>query len=119
MALTKSNSSLAQLTATGNTAAADISAGYATVFSIKHLTGTGTITTGGKVQPEISHDGGTVWHKDGGEFVFGLVASATEYRTYTPPTDGLAAKHVRFAWVVPVGSTGHTLDVEYTRVTAI
>lgn len=119
MALTKTNASLAQVTATGNSASADVSAAYASAFSLKHVNGTGTITAGAQVQPQISHDGGTTWHNDGGPFVFGTTDSATEYRTYTPPTDGLAVKHVRFAYTAPSGSTGHTLDCEYTRTTAL
>jgi hypothetical protein len=118
MALTKANASLAELTAAGNTATADISAAYAAVFSIRHTNGTGTITVGATVQPQISHDG-TNFRNDGGAFVFGLTASATELRTYVPPTDGLAVKDVRFVYTVPTGSTGHTLNVDYSRTTAL
>lgn len=118
MALTKSDGSLTQLTASGNTAAIDVSDAYAATVSIIHATGSGTISSGGEVQPEISHDG-TNYRPDGGAFVFGTTASTTEYASYTPPTDGLAVKSVRFAWTVPGGSTGHTLDVEYTKTTAV
>ena len=119
MALTKASASLAELTAAGNTAAADISDAYAAVFSIRHANGTGTITVGATVQPQISHDG-TNWRNDGGAFVFGLAASTTELRTYVPPTDGLAiANDVRFVYTVPTGSTGHTLNVDYSRTTAL
>jgi hypothetical protein len=118
MALTKSSSTLAQLTAGGNTASADVSAAYAAAFSIKHHTGTGTITAGGQVQPQVSHDG-TNFYPDGGALQFGMTASADEYATYTPPEDGLPISAVRFAWTVPTGSTGHTLDVSYSKATGL
>lgn len=119
MALTKTNGSITQVAATGNSTTVDVSDAYAATISIKHVNGTGTITAGAQVQPEISHDGGTAWFRDGGAFVFGTTASATEFRTYIPPTDGIAAKSVRFAYTAPTGSTGHTLDASHTKVTAL
>lgn len=119
MSLTKSSGSITQLTSAGNSIAVDLSDAYAATFSIRHTNGTGTITVGATVQPQISHDG-TNWRNDGGAFLFGLTASATELRTYTPPTDGLAiANDVRFVYTVPTGSTGHTLDCDYSKVTAL
>jgi hypothetical protein len=116
MALTKTNGSITQLTGAGNSVTVDTSDAYAAAFSIRHVNGTGTITAGATVQPQISHDG-TNWRNDGGPFLFGLTASATELRTYVPPTDGLAIKAVRFVYTVPTGSTGHTLDCDYTETT--
>lgn len=118
MALTKTNGSLSQLTATGNSGAIDLTDAYAAVFSIRHVNGTGTITAGAQVQPQISHDGSN-YRNDGGVFVFGTTASATELRTYVPPTDGLSVQHVRFAYTAPSGSSGHTLNVEFTKTTGV
>jgi hypothetical protein len=118
MALTKSNGSITQLTATGNSVTVDVSDSYASAFSIRMTNGSATITVGASVQPEISHDG-TNWRRDGGAFVFSTTASATEFRTYTPPTDGLAVKNVRFAYTAPTGGSGHTLDCDYTKTTAL
>jgi hypothetical protein len=117
MALTKSNGSITQLTATGNSVSVDVSDSYASVFSIRHTNVNATVTAGGVVQPQISHDG-TNWRNDGGAFVFGT-ALATELRTYVPPTDGLAVKNVRFAYTFPTGGSSHTLDCDYTKTTAL
>lgn len=118
MALTKADASLAQVTATGNTAEASLSDAYSGVFTVTHANGTGTITAGAQVQPQISHDG-TNFSNDGGAFVFGTTASTTEARTYTPPEGGLTVQKVRFSYTAPSGSTGHTLNVRYSRVTGI
>lgn len=118
MALTKSNGTLTQLTASGDSAEIDASGSYAVAVSIKHVNGTGSISAGATLQPQISHDG-TNWHNDGGAFVFGTTASATEYRTYVPPCDGITIAKVRFVYIAPTGSTGHTLDVAYSRTTAL
>ena len=116
MALTKSNHSLAQITATGATAAADIEAAYAAVFSLRY-NHTGTATVGARAQPQITHDG-TNWRNDGGAFVFDL-AAGLQQRTYVPPTDGLAVKQVRFDFTAPVTATSPLFDVEYTRTTGL
>lgn len=118
MALTKSAATLAQLTTTGNTAEADLSTAYAAVFSISHANGTGTISAAATIQPQVSHDG-TNWFDDGGAFSAGTVASETNVFTYVPPTDGLPIAGVRFAYTAPTGSTGHALDVAYSKVTAL
>ena len=118
MPLTKTNGSITQLTTTSNSVVVDVSDAYAAVFSVRHANGTGTITAAATVQPQISHDG-TNWRNDGGAFAFGLDASTTELRTYVPPTDGLAVKSVRFAYTAPVGSTGHTLDCDYSKTTVL
>jgi hypothetical protein len=109
---------LAEITATGNTAAADVSEAYSASFSIRHENGTGSITAGAIVQPEISYDG-TNWEPDGGAFVFGLVAEALEFRTYIPPADGFPIHSVRFSYTAPVGSTGHKLNVSYGKVESL
>ena len=116
MALTKTDHSLAQITATGATAAADIEAAYAAVFSLRY-NHTGTATVGATVQPQISHDG-TNWRNDGGAFVFGLDAGL-QHRTYVPPTDGLAIHQVRFDFTAPVTATSPLFDVDYSRTTAL
>lgn len=118
MALTKNAGSITQLTATGSSVAVDLGSSYAATFSIKHVNGTGTITAGAIVQPQITHDG-TNWFNDGGPIVFGLTASATEFRTYVPPTDGIAVGSVRFSYTAPTGSSGHTFDSDYSRVSAL
>lgn len=118
MALTKTNGSLTQLTATGNTAAIDLTDAYSVAISLIHVNGTGTITAGAQVQPQISHDGSN-YRNDGGPFLFNTTASATEHRTYTAPTDALAVKFVRFAYTAPSGSTGHTFNVEFTKTTGV
>lgn len=108
----KDSGTLAQLTATGDTAPADISDAYSASFSVRHVNGTGSITAGAVVQPQISYDGAN-WENDGGAFKFGVVAEAQEFRTYIPPADGFPIHSVRFAYTAPVGSTGHTLDVSF------
>ena len=117
MALTKANGTITQMTAAGNSTSMSFSDAYAGAISIKHVNGTGTITTGGIVRVEISHDG-TNWETDT-TFTFGLTESATEFRTYTPPADGLPIHSVRLVYTVPVGSSGHTLDARFSKTTAL
>lgn len=118
MALTKTNGTLTQLTATGDTGSVDTSASYAAVVSLVHVNGTGTITAGATIQPQISHDG-TNWINDGGAFQCGTTASATERFTYVPPADGITLGKARFAYTAPTGSTGHTLDASYSLTTGV
>jgi hypothetical protein len=117
MAVTLATGTITQLTAAGTSTEMDIANAYAAAISIKHVNGTGTITTGGIVRVEISYDG-TNWETDI-TFTFGLTASATEFRTYPPPADGLPIDAVRLVWTVPVGSTGHTLDARFGKATAL
>jgi hypothetical protein len=117
MALTKANGTITQLTATGNSTEIDFSDAILGAISIRHTNGTGTITVGAAVRVEISHDG-TSWDTDT-TFVFGLTASATEFRSYTPPAEGGTIDAVRLAYTVPTGSTGHTLDARFSKTTAL
>jgi hypothetical protein len=115
MALNKVDGTLAQLTATGNTDAIDLVDAYSAAVTVRHTNGTGTITAGAIVQPEISHDG-TNFYPSGGAFVFGTTESAVGHRDYVPPEAGFPIKAVRFAYTAPVGSSGHTLDVAFSKV---
>lgn len=117
MALTKSSGTITQLTAAGNSTSMSFSDAYAGTISIKHANGTGDITAGAIVKVQISHDG-TNWEDDV-SFTFGITASDTEFRTYTPPADGLPINSVRLNYTVPVGSTGHTLDARFSKTTAL
>lgn len=117
MALTKTSGTITQLTAAGTSTEMDFANAYAGAISVKHVNGTGTITVGATVRVEISHDG-TNWETDT-TFTFGLTASATEFRTYTPPADGLPIDAVRLVYTVPTGSTGHTLDARFSKTTAL
>ena len=117
MALTKANGTITQLTAAGNSTSMSFSDAYAGAISIKHVNGTGTITAGAEVVVQISHDG-TNWETDT-TFTFGTTASETEFRTYTPPADGLPIHSVRLVYTVPVGSSGHTLDARFSKTTAL
>ena len=117
MALTKANGSITQVTATGNSTEIDVANAYAAAVSIKHVNGTGTITAGAVVKVQISHDG-TNWEADT-TFTFGLTASATEFRTYTPPADGLPIDAIRLAYTAPTGSSGHTLDARFSKAIAL
>ena len=117
MAWTRSNNTLTQVTATGNSNAITLGAtDVELAVSVKHVNGTGSITVGATVQPQISHDG-TNYFNDGQAYTFGLTASATEYRTYVPPEGGATVQKVRFAYTSPTGSTGHTLDFAYSTGT--
>lgn len=118
MAKTTSNGAITQLTASGNSDAIDVSGGYALTVSVKHTNGTGTITAGATVQPQISHDG-VNWFNDGGAFTFGTTASAVEYRTYVAPNEGFTLQKVRLVYTAPTGSTGHTLDAAYSQTTGV
>jgi hypothetical protein len=113
MAITETDGAITQLTATGDSDAISLVGKVAGVFSIRHRNESATITVGAIVQPEISHDG-TNWDKDGPPYSFSTSATTTEFRTYVPPTDGLAIKNVRFAYTAPTGGSSHTLDCRYT-----
>ena len=120
MALTKATGTITQLTIAGTSTEMDLANAYAAAISIVHYNGAGTITAGGIVRVEISHDG-TNWHTDT-TFTFGLTATTTEYRTYTPPADGLPIDAVRIVWTVPVyssGAEGHTLNARFSKTTAL
>ncbi len=114
---TRSSGTLTQLTATGNTAVIAVDSDLALLCSIEHNNGTGTITAGATIQPQISHDG-TNWFDYGGAFTCDLTASSEQFFTFEMQLP-MPGNDVRFAYTAPTGSSGHTLDVAYTRTTAI
>ena len=117
MALTKANGSITQLTSAGNSTEIDVANAYACLVSIKHVNGTGTITEGAIVKVQISHDG-TNWEDDT-TFKFEKTASATEFRTYPVPLDGITLDAIRLVYTAPTGSSGHALDARFSKATAL
>lgn len=111
MALTKTNASITQVTATGQSGSLAYTTQDATL-NVKHVNGTGTITEGAEVQIQTSPDGGTTWYDMGGPFKFGTTASGTETRVADLPIGNNA---VRLDYTAPTGSTGHTLDAQIGR----
>lgn len=116
MAWSRSNGTLSQVTATGDSGVITLGAtDVVLVVSLKHVNGTGTISAGATVTPKYSHDGATYYSDQ--PFTFGTTASATEYQSYVPPGDGATVQKVKFSYTSPTGSTGHTLDVAYSTGT--
>jgi hypothetical protein len=114
---TQTAGALTQVTATGNTAEIATASKLGLVCSIQHVNGTGTITVGAVIQPQIEHNAN--WFDFGGAFTANLTASSTQTFTLALPAESIPASAVRFAYTAPTGSTGHTLDVEYTTLDAI
>ena len=108
---------LTQLTATGNTGVIAVDTDLALLCSIEHNNGTGTITAAATIQPQVSHDG-TNWFDYGGAFTCDTTASSQQFFTFAVDLP-LPGNDVRFSYTAPTGSTGHTLDVAFTRTTAI
>mgnify|MGYP005851748227 CR=1 FL=1 len=114
MALTKSSSSITTLTATGTSTTVSVASSYRHSCYIRHINGTGTITAGGIARVQCRPQSSTTWYTHLST-VFSQMASATETRVVPLPDD---AAEVRIDYVAPVGSTGHSLDVEVGQITS-
>lgn len=114
MALTKDRAAITQVTATGQSSALSLATAYRSSLYIRHVNGTGSISVGATVQVQVRVN--SVWYNLGGPFVFGTTASAAETRVVQLPDD---ATEVRLDYTAPTGSTGHTLDSEVGRLTAL
>lgn len=115
MALTKSRSAITQLTATGQSTTLSVGSAYSATLYIRHVNGTGTITTQGVGIVEGRTNGGSTWFTLTSLY-FGLTASG-EVELKIPLDDDL--NEVRIDYTAPVGSTGHTLDAEIGTVTSL
>lgn len=109
--------SITQLTTTNNTPAIDISGKFGITIDFEHVNGTGTITAGAEVTVSGSHDGITYYPIV--QFIFGTTASSTEKRRCSLGMNQLPADSIRIEYTEPTGSTGHTLDAEYTTIDSV
>lgn len=114
---TQTAGSLTQLSATGNTGEIATASKLGLICSIKHVNGTGTITSGAEIQPQVEHN--TNWFDFGGAFAADADESSENVFTLSLPAESIPGSAVRFAYTAPSGSTGHTLNVEYTTLDAI
>lgn len=114
MALNKANEAISQRTTTGQSTTITVSDSYRHSFYIKHVNGTGSITTGAIVKVQVRPSSSSTWY-DLLSITFGLTASATETRAVPLPDD---AAETRLDYTVPSGSSGHTLDGEVGQITA-
>jgi len=114
MALAKTRTTITQVTGTGQSTTVGISSSYRHSFYVKHVNGTGTITTGAVVKVQVQPQGSATWF-DLLVLAFGTTASATETRSIPLPDD---ASNVRLDYTAPAGSTGHTLDGEVGQITS-
>jgi hypothetical protein len=113
MALLKTRTSVAQLTAAGQSATVSIASSYRHSCYIRHANGTGTITAGATVRVQCRPQSSSTWHELL-SLAFGTTASAVETRVVPLPDD---AAEVRVDYSAPTGSTGHTLDTEVGQIT--
>lgn len=115
MAVTKTNSSITQVTATGNSTDIDISNAYAATAHIEHNNGTGTITVAAQIDVRVSSDGGTTWYVLA-TLVADTTASSQQWWVVDLPP---GSDTVDLDYTAPTGSTGHTLDMDVGEITAI
>jgi hypothetical protein len=115
MSLTKSRATITQLTAGGTSTALDISGAYRSTLYIKHFNGSGTVTTGARIQVQVQAAGGSQYYNHVGAIQASTTAAATETWTAELPDD---AGSVQVVYTAPTGPTGFTLDAEVSRITA-
>jgi len=114
MAPTKDRAAITQLTATGNSTDLDVSGAYRASLGIEHNNGTGTITVGAQIDVRVKPASGS-WYVLT-TITANLTASSQQTWVVDIP-DGMAS--VDLDYTAPTGSTGHTLDAEVGRITAV
>ena len=115
MASTKDKAAITQVTATGNSTDIDTSDDYNQDIFIKHVNGTGTITAGAQIDIRVRPNGSSQWYVLGSLYGNTTASSAQTWVVPLPQT----AAEVDLDYTAPTGSTGHTLDAEVGRMTAI
>jgi hypothetical protein len=114
MPLLKTRTPVPQLTAAGASVAVSVAPSYRHSVYIRHANGTGAITAGALVKVQVRPQGSAAWF-DLLSLAFGTNPSATETRVVPLPDD---AAEARLDYIVPTGSTGHSLDAEVGQITA-
>jgi hypothetical protein len=115
VALTKDRSAATQVTGTGQGSTLDLTSAYQSTLAIRHLNGTGTITVAATLVVEWRTEGGTVWFTLTTRRPVTTASTADEWTIELPDVAG----EVRIDYTAPTGSTGHTLDYEVGRITAL
>lgn len=115
MALTKTRVAATQLTATGAGTTISVADSYGHSIYYSHLNGTGTITTQGAAAIRCRTNGGTNWYTLT-TILFGTTASDVRANIIPLPDD---TAEVRMEYVLPTGGTGHALDYEVGKITAV
>jgi hypothetical protein len=111
--LLKGLTAITQMTGAGQSTTVSVASSYRHSAYVRHANGTGTITAGASVRVQVRPQGSSNWC-DLLTLAFGTSASATETRVAPLPDD---AAEVRLDYIVPTGSTGHTLDAEVGQIT--
>lgn len=115
MALSKSSSAITQLTASGTSTTATISAGVSPLVSLYHSNGTGSVSAAATAQVQYRVDGAARWYSPTSLLVtFGTTAAAVESRRVSLPDSATSS---RIVYTAPTGPTGYTLDAETSYVT--
>ena len=109
---TKTSQAITEMVSDGFSDEIDLSVTDRATLAIKHVNGTGTITSGAVVIIEVQGGDSTNWAMLQ-SFILSSVASDVEEIVATVPD---ASSKVRLNYSSPVGSTGHTLNADCFKV---